>query len=224
MDRKGTIQYIVRRYKTNLPQSGMQQVFDKLRNEHKAFLESRDKDTLRYLLTLCIRARHGRRMPWAYTKKAVDCLLGNNVLDINEKSFKNLHLTLKKLLCDIPFARGSLTVYDTALNIGDLLAVPLAPNEDVFLNAGAWDGAAYLLGEPNVKPVMPTSIWQQKGLFPDVESMYIEDILCICKLIFKKMSSGQTVTKEEVDERIMKSCIVKFPRKEYVIMRMNDNN
>lgn len=224
MDKKQTMQYIARQYRANLPQSGMQQVFDKLRNEHKAFLETRDEDTLRYLLALCIRARHGRRMPWVYTKEAVDCLLDNNVLDISEKSFKNLHLILKELFRDIPFARGSLTVYDTALDIGDLLAVPLAPKEDVYLNAGAWDGAIALLGKENVKPVMPTSVWQQAGLFPSFESMYIEDILCICKSIFKKLSLEHSATKEDVDDCIMRSCIVRFPSKEYVLMRMNEYN
>lgn len=222
MDRKEAMPYIALQYRANLPQSGMQQVFDKLRKEYADFLETRDEDTLRYLLALCIRARHGRRMPWVSTQKAVKCLLAGNVLDIKEKSFKNLHLTLKEWFRDIPFARGSLTVYDTALDIGDLLAVPLAPKEDVYLNAGAWDGAVYLLEKENVKPVMPTSLWQQPDLFPGVESMYIEDILCICKLIFKKLSSEHSVTKKEVDDCIMRSCILRFPSKEYVIKRMNE--
>lgn len=224
MGKKQTMQYIARQYRANLPQSGTQQVFDKLRTEYADYLKTCNEDTLRYILALCIRVRHGRRMRWVYTKQAVDRLLENNVMSIKENSFKRLHLTLEKWLRDIPFARGRLTVYDTALDIGSLLAVPLAPKEDVYLNAGAWDGAAFLLGKPNIDPVMPTSIWQQKDLFPDVESMYIEDILCICKPIFEKMSLGQTVTKEEVDEQIMKSCIIRFPRKEYVIMRMNDYN
>lgn len=224
MDRKGTMQYIALQYRANLPQSGMQQVFDKLRKEYADLGETRDEDTLRYLLTLCIRARHGRRMPWISTQKAVKCLLDNNVLDIKEKSFKNLHLTLKEWFRDIPFARGSLTVYDTALDIGDLLAVPLAPKEDVYLNTGAWDGAVFLLGKENVKPVMPISLWQRADLFPGVESMYIEDILCICKFIFKKLSLGLSVTKGEVDDCIKRSCIVRFPSKEYVIKRMNEYN
>lgn len=218
------MQYIARQYRANLPQSGTQQVFDKLRTEYADYLKTCNEDTLRYILALCIRVRHGRRMRWVYTKQAVDRLLENNVMSIKENSFKRLHLTLEKWLRDIPFARGSLTVYDTALDIGDLLAVPLAPKEDVYLNAGAWDGAIALLGKENVKPVMPISVWQQAGLFPSFESMYIEDILCICKSIFKKLSLEHSATKEDVDDCIMRSCIVRFPSKEYVLMRMNEYN
>ena len=66
---------------------------------------------------------------------------------------------------------------------------------------------------------MNVSIWQTPGLFPGIDSMYIEDILCVFKEFFEKMSHGCTVTTKEIDDKV-KYCPFKPFDKENAMKRM----
>lgn len=213
---------LTKRYKPNLPQ-GMKKVFDKLHQVYNEYLKTRDLDTLRYLLALCVRAHHGRRMPWKNTREAVNCLIDNNISSQTFNCFADLYETIGKLLRNIPFARGPLTIYDTALNIGQLLTPPVEPDNEVYLNAGAWEGAKHLKGRKNIKHIMSVSDWQTSNLFPGLDSKTIEDILCIYKDVFKKLYDGQCVTSNDLDV-VVPSCISRrphrFPSKSEVLKKM----
>ena len=200
-----------KRYRLNLSQ-GMKILFDKLHQEYSVFCMTRDLDTLRYLLALCLRAHHGRRMPWKSTRVAVDCLIANNISSHTFNCFADLYETIGKLLQNIPFARGPLTIYDTALNIGQLLTPTVEPDNEVYLNAGAWEGAVFIKGRPNVKHIMSVSDWQTSNLFSGLDSKTIEDVLCIYKDVFKKLYDGQCVTSNDLDV-VVPSCISRRPHR-----------
>ena len=171
--------------------------FDVLRAIRDNYLQTNDNDDLRYLLALCLRCRHGWRMPWISTKEAVDRLISKNVLNKQFAVFESLYDYLKKLLGDISFVRGDLTLYDTAVNIGQLLNPIVAPQAYVYLAAGAREGAGHILGKRNVKRKMSTCVFSP--LLPGVPNIDIENMLCIYKSLFKKLSEGQTLSPLEID-------------------------
>lgn len=201
---------LTKRYQSNLPK-GMKEVFYKLHQVYNEYRLTGDIDTLRYLLALCLRVHHGRRMPWVSTRKAVERLINNNIFSHAFKSFADLYNTLEEFFRGIRFAQGPLTLYDTALNIGQLLTPPVEPGNDVYLNAGARDGAAFLKGRKSIKHIMPVTEWQTPNLFPNLDSKTIEAILCIYKNIFKNLSVGQCVTPNGLDV-IENPCIAHRPR------------
>ena len=219
MNREQAISYIAQAYVKNLSQSGMQKVFDKLTEEFCSYQQTGDTDTLRYLLALSLRSRHGRRMPWANTKAAVDILIKKGIQSYGFDHFSDLYLSLQEWFWDIPFARGSLMLYDASLNIGHFLPIPTEPEETIYLNAGAWEGALFLKDKGKVKHQMPVCEWQSSDLFPGIESMYIEDILCIFKPIFKTLAEGVEVMHDEVDERL-KLRQYPFPKRNDVLRKL----
>lgn len=219
------IQRINNRYKSNIPQ-GMKEVFDKLHQVYDDYCKTGDIDTLRYQLALCIRAHHGHRMPWASTRQAVNQLIAYNIFNHIFDQFSDLYLTIQDLFKDIPFAAGPLMIYDTALNIGQLLSPPVEPDYDVYLNAGAWEGAKYIMdtmGGTKVDHIMPVSVWKTPNLFPDLDSKTIEDILCIYKRIFEKLAKGIDVTETDLDE-VENPCLScrprRFPSKDEVLSKL----
>ena len=219
MNRQAVLVYISKTYLANQSQSGMQQVFDKVKAVYAQYQKTGNLSTMRYLLALCIRARHGRRMPWCDTRTAVDKLLQANLLSQKFSDFDTLYKEVKKQLNGIHFAQGPLTVYDTALNLGQLFTPAISPTKTVYLSAGAWDGAVFLIGKKNVKPTMPTSTWRVSNLFPTLDRMYIEDVLCICKSIFEKLSQGKQVTQAEVDA-CLKICPISLFNESDALQRM----
>lgn len=214
---------LTKRYKPNLPQ-GMKEVFDKLHHEYAEYQKKGNLDTLRYLLALCLRAHHGRRMPWKSTRVAVDRLIINNVFSHTFVCFADLYKTLDNLFLGILFAHGPLTIYDIALNIGQLLKPMVEPDHDIYLNAGAWEGAKHLKGRKNIKHIMPVSDWQTPDLFPGLDSKTIEAILCIYKDIFKKLFGGQCVTQNDLDT-VENPCVSQRPRRfpeKYEVLKKMD--
>lgn len=211
-----------RRYRSNVPQ-GITDVFNKLRNEYNNYRNTNDIDTLRYLLALCLRTHHGCHMEWADTRKAVDILIQNNILNCTFKDFEDLHKTLKSWFKDVHFARGPLTLYDTALNIGHLLLPPVEPVVYVYLYSGAWEGAVFLNKHQNLKHIMPVSDWHTPDLFPNLDSKTIEAILCVYKEIFEKLANGNPVTQADLDAVDNPCCPRpprRFPSKNEVLKKM----
>ena len=194
-----------------------QQQCDELRKLYNTYNGTQDVMDLRYLFALCLRIRHGRRMPWADTRKAVDKLINSNIINKQFTDFEALFAEVVGLLKGIQFAQGPLSVYDTALNIGILFGI--YPQKYIYLNAGARIGADALMGRTNVKPIMDVSVWQTPNYFPGVDSMYIEDILCVFKDVFVKMSKGHTITTNDVD-LYFKPCSLKTFHRDYALKRM----
>ena len=199
---KDVISYVTKRYMENLHLLAIQKDLNEVKKAYNDYLKTKDKKDLIFLFVLCLRIRHGNRMPWESTVKAVNKLIASGIITESFVDFEQLYGCVREILKGIYFAQGSLTVYDTSLTIGHLKRI--YPKSKVYLNAGAWDGAGAIIGPKNVKPVMNIADWQKPGLFPDIDSMYIEDILCCFKIIFQKSAGGSVVTTKDVDSRITK--------------------
>lgn len=191
---------MIKRYKAPKLKTPTYQQFDKLEKVYNEYKRTRDISILRYLFALCLRIRHGRRMPWKYTRVAVDKLVDSVILTHSFYNFEDLHEEVKSILAGIPFAQGPLMVYDTALTIGSLLGV--LPQKLIYLYAGAWDGAVILKGPKIIQHVMDVSPWQAPSLFPDIDSLDIENILCDLKSLFKKLNDTGVVTTDDIDKRL----------------------
>ncbi|MDY6249375.1 MAG: hypothetical protein SPL55_08135 [Prevotella sp.] len=220
MNKRQTLAYIAQVYMNSYSNIGMVQIFNHLQIEYNNYLKTGETDTLRYILALCIRRRHGYRMPWKSTKLAVDKLVTIKIFQQQFSDFEHLHQTIQQAFKGIKFAQGKLMVYDTACNIGQLLQPKIEPASYVYLPAGAFDGAKLLLNGSNVQGIMPTSVWQTSNLFPGLDSKCIEDVLCIFKKpIFEKLSQGLPVTEAEVDNHL-KTNKITFHSKKYVLSRI----
>ena len=182
----------------------LEDVFDKLRAVRDNYIKTGDDNNLRYLLALCLRCRHGWRIPWKETKRAVDKLQESDILNKSFSDFERLYKNVENLLGDIPFVRGDLTLYDTSVNIGQLLNPKVEPKDYVYLTAGAREGAGYIIGKKYVSRIMPTSVFAP--IFHGIHNIDIENGLCIYKKLFKKLAEGNTLTDQEIDEAYNPHC------------------
>lgn len=220
---KDIIEYIIKVYMGKLHTSPsslpIQQEFDVVEEVYNRYLSTKDVNDLRYFFALCLRIRHGRRMPWINTREAVDKLIASSIISNKFTDFEALHAEVGRILKGINFAQGPLTVYDTALNIGYILKV--LPKKKIYLYAGAWDGAKIIASIFNfpIRHIMNVSVWQAPSLFPGIDSMYIEDILCVFKDIFKMMSVKSPITTKDIDDKVKFSPFIPFS-KEYALKRM----
>lgn len=215
---KKQLQPIVSSYQKKQVNGTLGNIFAALQSIHITYQQTSDIDDLRYLLALCLRCRHGRRMPWVSTHVAVSRLISIKILNLSFTDFEGLYDYLEQLFVDIPFVRGDLTLYDTAVNIGQLLTPIISPQAYVYLASGAREGAGYILGKRNVKRKMPTSIFSP--LLPGVQNIDIENMLCIYKSLFKKLSDGKTLSPFEIDQAYNPHCYYPRPKKEYIV-RLN---
>ena len=212
------LQPIVGSYLKKQPNGTLGNIFAVLKSIHITYQQTGDIDDLRYLLALGIRCRHGRRMPWVGTHVAVSRLISIKILDLSFTDFEALYDYLEQLLGDITFVRGELTLYDTAVNIGQLLTPVVVPQSYVYLASGAREGAGYILGNRNVKRTMPASIFSP--ILPGVQNIDIENMLCIYKSLFKKLSEGKTLSPLEIDQEYNPHGFNPRSKKEY-IARLN---
>jgi hypothetical protein len=208
---------MIKRYKDNKSLAPTYRQFSKLKEVYDKYQETKDVLTLRYLLALCVRIRHGNRMPWVDTRSAVDKLVDSGVISESFNDFEELLARVKSILSGIHFAQGSLMVYDTALTIGCLLDV--LPQKSIYLYAGAWDGAVILKDSKVIKHVMDVSTWQVSNLFPNIDSLDIENILCDLKSLFKKLKDKGEVTTDDIDKRLEPKICPPFSQDE-AIMKM----
>lgn len=202
-----------------LPNHPIQLEFDVVDKVYKDYLRTKGIDDLCYLFALCLRIRHGRRMPWINTREADNKLIASNIINKKFKDFETLHAEVERILKGVKFAQGPLTVYDTSLNIGYILKV--LPLKYIYLHAGAWEGANAIapMFKLNIRHIMETSVWQILSLFPYIDSMYIEDILCVFKKIFEKMRNGNPVMTEDIDD-LAEFCPFNPFSKEEALTRM----
>lgn len=198
--KKAVIDGMIKRYMAQKPNLPACQQFDELENVYKKYQKTRDISVLHYLFALCLRIRHGRRMPWIDTRKAVDKLVESDILTHHFSDFEKIHKEVESILSGIHFVQGTLMVYDTALTIGSLLGVH--PQKLIYLYAGAWDGAVILKGPKIIQHVMDVCLWQAPSLFPGIDSMDIENMLCDLKSLFKKLNDTGVVTTDDIDKRL----------------------
>jgi len=205
---------IIKSYKNKQKVYSLNDAFNVLKGSKKAYNISHDNDDLRYLYALCLRCRHGRRMPWKYTKDAVDLLMKQNILSQSFQSFEQLYDDLKNILNNIPFVRGDLTIYDTSVNIGQILNSPVSPQKYIYLAAGSRKGAKLLLGKKRVQRKMPISDFRK--LFKGISIIDIENMLCIYKPLFEKMNEGQHLSQQDIDKAYVQHCFFPKPKNDYI--------
>ena len=103
------------------------------------------------------------------------------------KSFEELFGQVETEIHDTIYGIGRLTTYDIALRIGFLYDDPLLPQDYVYIQSGALDGIKALSADPAYKSLFPERKWKAEAYpiadftaaFGDLESMYIEDFLCV---------------------------------------------
>ncbi len=223
LGKKAAIAHIVCVYKNSTPKSAMYRLFDLYHKIYNDYKQTNDPDTLRYLFALIVRAHHGNRMPWHNTKEAVNTLIQSKILSANITDFEELHAEITRLFKNIPFARGQLTRYDVSVNIGQLLCPRVEPKKYVYLTAGAMSGALKLTNAISYNYTEPVTNWQTSNRFPGVDSMDIEDILCIFEPILEKLGKGINVTPQEIEDVWdRKTCIFRYFGKQSAISHMDN--
>lgn len=102
------------------------------------------------------------------------------------ETFEELYLQVKSDMGKI-HGIGPLTIYDIALRIGFLYDDPLLPQDYVYIQAGARKGIINLSSNPAYRSLFPARVWKAgaysiadfTAAFGTLESMYIEDFLCV---------------------------------------------
>lgn len=160
------------------------------------------------ILNDCVCNRHGHQycIPKNAVKEAVDALmksvfvcgktskpfvLGNKLFN-GFADFEQLYDFVNSVIGKIS-GIGPLTVYDTAKRIGHIFENPIYPKQYVYLAAGAMAGAIKLLNRKTLSFREPIIVFQP--YFGTLSSIFIEDILCIYKGLFRANSitiSGTT--------------------------------
>ena len=130
-----------------------------------------------------VKGGHQRRMPHKTVADVINKLKACACLSHSFVDFEELYDCVKKCIGGIPKV-GPLAVYDIALRIGSLLNPQVLPKNYVYVSNGALEGFKRLYsGVPVVDDRVPISVF--RSLFGSLDSMYIEDILCIYKSRFK---------------------------------------
>ncbi len=152
--------------------------------------EEMDKGNLsdRSLIEHCVKNRHFRFLFLKKEKEAdfvnaiVDRLTDIDILHREYGDFEHLHKTVEDAIGNIK-GIGGLMLYDIARMIGYALRPVIVPQARVYLNRGAKEGAKHLLKLDRIGKFLPIESFTE--FFPNTESQYIEDILCIYKEDFK---------------------------------------
>ena len=117
----------------------------------------------------------------ALTQNAINALKKKNILSFRGGDFETLYQEVKNAIGGLPQV-GNLVLYDTTKMIGYILTPRISPMKYVYVQSGAKVGAKNLLGIKRMGMRYPTSAF--KKFFPKVDSIHIEDMLCIYKNYF----------------------------------------
>lgn len=158
------------------------------------------KDPIRNVIEKCVCNRHGHQycIPKVAVDEAVKALMNsmfvrfdmsptpfiieNKISEVFE-DFEELYDYISLVISGIS-GIGPLTVYDTAKRIGHLFDNPIYPKQNVYLAAGAMEGAKSLLNSKKLHFREP--ICKFTPFFGSFPSIFIEDMLCIYKNFFQK--------------------------------------
>lgn len=112
------------------------------------------------------------------TNNAVNALKNRNILNSNPTDFEDLYDKVELAIGSLNQV-GRLILYDTTKMIGHILTPQIAPQKYVYTQSGAKVGAKILLGKKRMGWRVPVTEFQK--LFPNEQSIFIEDMLCIYK-------------------------------------------
>lgn len=167
--------------------------------KYEEYKQTKDKWLLTLVFAKCVKGYiHQSRMRWCDVAKVVLLLLKSGFIIYDTyKNFEELYEVIKKLVENIRFAQGVLTVYDTALNIGQLCSYKVQPKEYVYLANCTQKVYKIIYPDARVENhrVKHADIKQDFGGLSSVE---IENLLCIFHKLFEKIAVG--VTDKEIDE------------------------
>ena len=101
-------------------------------------------------------------------------------------TFEDLYDIVKKSINKVKGV-GPLLCYDLTLRLGYLYEDPLLPKDYVYIQAGALNGIRALSNSKNNGSLFQRKTWTNKkyhiskfqGAFPNLESIFIEDFLCV---------------------------------------------
>ena len=149
----------------------------------------KDQISLLRLLEYCVENRHfhllflktADRIP--FIESVAQKLENANILFRDYTDFEELYDAVKNAIGNVK-GIGDLMLYDISRMIGYAHKPVIVPKDYVYLHQGAKEGARSVLNVNSLPYRVPTAIF--KGIFPGVDSQYIEDILCIYKKDFKK--------------------------------------
>jgi len=129
-----------------------------------------------------VKGAHQQRMRKTTQSIAANALQNANILSKNYNSFEDLFNDVNRIVGNINGV-GQLTVYDISIRLGHLFSPRLRPTL-VYLNRAPYKSAKKLLGR-TPKRIESPSVFS--NFFGNLEPIYIEDILCICKCVFAKL-------------------------------------
>lgn len=183
-----TLEDAIKVYRNNR----MPNFLDGLNNVLKLYLQKRESFRSDILLTSIVFGEHQERLlhhkyidPIKMKKDAISAL--RSLLPIpRPNDFETLYDKVEESLKKVDGIKN-LTYYDIALRIGFLYEEPLLPREKVYLAAGALEGIEELSNSADNGGLFQVKEWKEgrydisefTGAFGDMESMYIEDFLCV---------------------------------------------
>ena len=140
-------------------------------------------------LYYCVRGGHQYRMQERDIYEAAEELQKNNIASGKYKDFEDLYDNVKKVISPC-HGIAELTVYDTALRLGNHLGV--LPNAKVYLTSGALEGYKRMTNKFYAGGILVIDRTTIVGTFPELSSLTayeIEDFFCVCKDFFEKANN-----------------------------------
>lgn len=176
---------------------------DALLQMYKKCRNNQDRWLFVLVLAKCVKVRvHQARMRWVNVVQVIEVILRNDILQKNYTNFEELYDAIKRLVADITFARGPLTTYDIALNIGQLLPNPVEPKDKVYLADRTGRTLRLINKEIKFKYSVDYALIAKD--FGYISSVYIEILLCNFRLLFDIVSNGGSVSDADIDDKINK--------------------
>ena len=132
--------------------------------------------------------RNNPKIDFPAFKSDVEAALSKLLPLERPETFEELYQAVKDKIGHITGV-GDLTLYDIALRIGFLYERPLLPRARVYIQSGALDGIKALSADPRYSYLFSIhagawkngaySIEEFEDAFGSMESMFIEDFLCV---------------------------------------------
>ncbi|MBQ8542700.1 MAG: hypothetical protein IJ436_04430 [Bacteroidaceae bacterium] len=145
---------------------------------------------------------HQSRMKWGSVVKVILRILESGILLKAFNDFEKLYEAVKELVKDIEFARGILTRYDIAVNLGQLLETTVQPDKYLYLATHTSKTYKYIYGKKPKGICLKHS--DVAGDFGGLSSVAIENLLCNFYSLFKKLDEENIVTDDDITNLVEK--------------------
>ena len=129
------------------------------------------------LKEICEKTGHNRRRDKERCDDAAGAMFNANIFNTTFNDFEDLYCFVSKYLFESGM-KGRLSCYDITKAIGFVLKEPIFPRQYVYIDAGAKQGATYLLPrkiETQCFRIPTSEFTPYLGTMP---SLFIEDFLC----------------------------------------------